>query len=380
MREGCEDRPALLGGAPVCPQGPPPWPPSDPAVESALRDCFASGDWGRYAGRFTERLRRRLSEEWGVRHVRLMCSGTAAVEAALRAVPVRAGDEVIVAAYDFKANFINVLQLGATPVLVDVLAEDWQIDPRRVAAACSPKTRAVIVSHLHGGVAAVREIVAFARPRGIAVIEDACQAAGCPIDGAVAGTIGDVGVVSFGGSKTLSAGRGGAVFTDDDGCAQRIRLWDERGNRACPLSELQAAAVLPQLERLEERNRRRWQAAARLCRALADVPGLRPLIPAALLQGTSETPSAPVTIPGLYKLGFRFVPEVTGVSADLFSRAVRAEGVALDRGFAGLHRIHARRRFRAPEPLPNADRAHRDCLVLHHPVLLEPPERLEAVE
>lgn len=390
------------------PEGPPEWPPDDPAVAESLRECFRSGDWGRYHGRFTAELQERLSQAWDVRHVRLMCSGTAAIEAALRAVPVRPGDEVVLAAYDFKANFTNVVQLGAVPVLVDVRPGDWQIDPQQVAEASSSRTRAVIVSHLHGGIAPVEEIVRWAHARNVAVIEDACQAPGSRIGGRIAGTIGDLGVVSFGGSKTLSAGRGGAVFTNDDACAQRIHLWDERGNRAYPLSELQAAALLPQLDALPQRNRHRWSAARHLCRALRSTAVLRPLVPESLWSARdgsqerdggcrSQPPSSrgaagstandaaspdthvPATIPGLYKLGFQFDADAAGLSADLFARAVRAEGVALDRGFAALHRIHARRRFRAPFPLPNADKAHSNSLVLHHPVLLSGPAAWDAV-
>ncbi len=409
MAEHKRERPALLGGPATVPEGPPEWPPGDPAVVQKLLACFHSGDWGRYHGRFTAELQERLGQAWDVRHVRLMCSGTAAVEAALRAVPVRPGDEVILAAYDFKANFTNIVQLGAMPVLVDVRATDWQIDPQRVCEAWTPRTRAVIVSHLHGGIAPVRTIAQWARARGVAVIEDACQCPGSLIDGRIAGTIGDIGVVSFGGSKTLSAGRGGAVLTNDDACAQRIRLWDERGNRACPLSELQAAVLLPQLEALPQRNRRRWRAARHLCCALQHIGALRPLVfeslrlraddpecrdiatgtPPPAQQATASPDTAattamaddgePHTVPGLYKLGFRFDPEAVGLSAELFVRAVRAEGVALDRGFAGLHRIHARRRFRAPHSLSNADRAHENALVLHHPVLLAERGQLDAV-
>ena len=114
--------------------------------------------------------------------------------------------------------------------------------------------RAVIVSHLHGGLAAMPEIRAWADLRGVAVVEDACQVPGARIAGRLAGTWGDVGVLSFGGSKLLSAGRGGALLTDRSDVVQRIKIYSERGNQAYPLSELQAAVLLPQLESLAERN------------------------------------------------------------------------------------------------------------------------------
>ena len=98
--------------------------------------------------------------------------------------------------------------LGAIPVLVDVDPHSWNLDPERVASACRPATKAVIASHLHGGVVPMRDVMAFAREHGLQVIEDAAQMPGAVIQGRKAGTWGDVGVLSFGGSKLLTAGPG----------------------------------------------------------------------------------------------------------------------------------------------------------------------------
>src|SRR5437763_375725 len=96
------------------------------------------------------------------------------------------------------------------------------------------------------------------------IVEDACQCPGALIDGKRAGAWGDVGVLSFGGSKLLTAGRGGAILTADAGAHQRARLWQNRANVVCPLSELQAAVLLPQLETLDARNARRLEQVRRL--------------------------------------------------------------------------------------------------------------------
>ncbi len=349
---------------------PPTWPLPDEAVEAALRRTFADGSWGKYHGPNCHELSERLSELHGCEHIVLTCSGTAAVELALRGLRVGPGDEVILSAYDFEGNFKNVLAVGAHPVLVDVDSVSGQLDTDQLEAARSPRTKAIIASHLHGGVVAMPELHAFADQHGLAVIEDACQMPGAIVQGRVAGTWGDVGVLSFGGSKLLTAGRGGALVTHNAEIVQRIRVHTQRGNDAFPLSELQAAVLVPQLDRLAERNQLRTENVSRLLSLLSDVAGLR---------GFVESGSSGDTRPGFYKLGFWFDSAVFGCSRDDFASVIRAAGIALDPGFRALHRTHARGRFRAVNDLPHATRADEAILVLHHPVLLGTNEDLQAI-
>ena len=187
------------------------------------------------------------------------------------------GDEVILAGYDFPGNFRAVEAVGAVPVLVDIQRRTWCLDAAQLELAWSPRVRAILVSHLHGGLAAMPEIRAWADLRAVAVVEDACQVPGARIDGRLAGTWGDVGVLSFGGSKLLSAGRGGALLTDRSDVVQRIKIYSERGNQAYPLSELQAAVLLPQLESLAERNQQRLENAMRLLELCRGFPDLEPV-------------------------------------------------------------------------------------------------------
>lgn len=340
---------------------PPAWPLPDEAVEAALRRAFADGSWGKYHGPNCCELSERLAAMHGCEHVVLTCSGTAAVELALRGLRVGPGDEVILSAYDFEGNFKNVLTIGAKPVLVDVDPTSGQLDTDQLEAARSPRTKAIIASHLHGGVVAMPVVRAFADQYQIAVLEDACQMPGATVHGRVAGTWGDVGVLSFGGSKLLTAGRGGALITRDSEIAQRVRVQTQRGNDAYPLSELQAAVLVPQLERLSERNQLRAENVSRLLELFSDVAGLRCIV---------ESDSPGDSKPGFYKLGFWFDSSAFGCSRDDFASAIRAEGVALDPGFRALHRTHARGRFRTLNDLPHASHADEAILVLHHPVLL----------
>ena len=361
--------PAILSGEPIRPQGPPQWPVADEAILEALHRAYADCSWGRYHGGHVERLEQRLVAEHNVAHVLTCASGTFAVELALRALKVGPGDEVVMAAYDYGGNFLSIHAVGARPVLVDVDADNWNLAPEALAAAFGPATRAVIASHLHGGLVPMREVMELAGRQGVAVIEDAAQAPGALVQGRRAGAWGDVGVLSFGGSKLLTAGRGGALLTRNAAIAQRARLWLQRGNHVCPLSELQAAVLIPQLDRLAERNTRRLRGVRLLGERLRSTAGLQPFRNRALEN--SE--------PGYYKLGFQFDAERFGLDCERFVAAVRAEGVAFDEGFRALHVGRSPSRWRATGPLTQAERAHHETVVLHHPVLLGADADIEEV-
>jgi dTDP-4-amino-4,6-dideoxygalactose transaminase len=247
--------------------------------------------------------------------------------------------------------------------------DNWNLAPENLAAAFGTATRAVIVSHLHGGLVPMREVMEVAGRHGIAVIEDAAQAPGAIVQGRQAGTWGDVGILSFGGSKLLTAGRGGAILTRHAAVAQRARLWLQRGNHVCPLSELQAAVLLPQLDRLAERNIQRLRAVRFLTAQLVGVPGM------ALFRNRPLEQSEP----SYYKVGWQFDASAFGLIRARFLAALRAEGIAVDEGFRALHVERSPNRWRGPGPLTQAERAHEGAIVLHHPVLLDSDEDLMQV-
>lgn len=334
---------------------------------------LADGSWGRYHGPHCDALRNALVKYHGVEHAILCSSGTAAVELALRAAGVDSDSEVILAAYDYKANFANVLTLGALPVLIDTLAGIPTPNPAQLERAMTDRTRAIICSHLHGNSARVAEIHQIAAQRGVTVIEDACQSPGALIDGQRAGTVGDIGVLSFGGSKLLTAGRGGAILTQDPMMAQRIRLHTQRGNDAYPLSEMQAAVLLPQLRQLDDRNQTRLRNVRRIMAGLAEESELKPVV------SPSPDPGEPENFPAFYKLAFRYKNFRNNLSREEVSDQLRSQGVALDPGFPALHRIHSKKRFRAVGELANASVLHEQLMTLHHPVLLSEDEELDRV-
>lgn len=356
-----EEKPALLGGAPVRPQGPPAWPLPEPEAAAALERVLRDGSWGRYHGPGCAALEDALRAFLDVEHVLSCGSGTYAVELALRTLGVGPGDEVVLGAYDYPGNFLTVHALGALPVLVDLSPNTWNPDLDGVAAALGPKVKAILVSHLHGGLVPMRRLMDLARSLGVGVVEDAAQCPGARVDGRRAGTWGDVGTFSFGGSKLLTAGRGGALAFRDATLLQRARTRHLRGNLVCPLSELQAAVLLPQLQQLDARNTRRRESVGALAAGLRNLAGLVPLGP--VISAAEE--------PAFYKVGMRFFAEDFGLERDRFTEALRAEGIALDAGFPAAHVGRSPRRYRAASELVEASRAHREAVVLHHPVLLE---------
>ena len=350
---------AIDGGPPACPGGPPPWPPEDRAIGESLAAAFEAGAWGKYHGPFVPRLEELIAKKHDSNFALTCCSGTIAVELALRGLKIGPDHEVILAGYDFAGNFRAIESVGARPVLVDLAKDSWAMDPNEVHQAITPRTGAVVVSHLHASIAPMREIKEQAAAAGIAIVEDACQAHGAQVEGRVSGTWGDVGVWSFGGSKLLSAGRGGAIYSNREDVYQRIKIHCERGNHAFALSELQAAAVLPQLAALEDRNRRRQDAAAQLHATLADVDCLTPAA-----NGPDQSR------PSYYKLSWFYESQACGGRPrEAFIAAAQAEGVAVDAGFRGFIR-RPESRCRKVGDLPNCRRAVADTLVLHHPLLL----------
>lgn len=370
-----DDRLAIEGGTPELPQGPPPWPKPLPAVREALAAAWGDGSWGRYHGPHGERLQAALQELTATQHSWLCASGTVAVELALRGLKVGAGDEVILAAYDFPGNFRAIEAVGARPVLVDLAPHSWSIDVAAVAEATSPQAKAIIVSHLHGSLADMPRLRQVADQNGLAIVEDVCQAPGAVMAHRPAGSWGDVGVFSFGGSKLLTAGRGGALVTNRPDIVQRLRVFCDRGNDAFPLSELQAAVLLPQFQHLADDNQRRRQNATRLQSASdsLDSHDCVSLIPLRLTHGLADQPVF-YKLPWLLAAGAIDSDEIALAQVRReFIAAVRAEGVALDEGFRGFA-LRTTQRCRAIGALSRARQAAARTVLLHHPVLLESAE------
>lgn len=207
-------------------------------------------------------------------------NGTDALVLALRAIDVGPGDEVIIPAHTFIATAEAVSLVGARPIVIDVEPASRCLDPSLIEAAITPRTRAVIVVHMHGQMADMDAIGAITQRRGLMLIEDAAQAHGAELRGRKAGSAGDIGCFSFYCSKNLGAyGEAGAVTTNSASIAKRLRQLRSHGEsdhyeHACVgtnsrLDEIQAAILRIKLRRLDEWNSARRQNADRLRSLLA---------------------------------------------------------------------------------------------------------------
>jgi len=221
----------------------------------------------------------------GVREVVGLNSGTSALHAALLAVGVGPGDEVVTVAHTWISTAWAVSYVGATPVLVDVEERTCGLDPALVERALTPRTRAILPVHLYGQPADLDPILELARRRGIPVVEDCAQSIGARYKGRMTGSFGRANATSFYPGKNLGAfGEGGALLTDDPAVAARVRrlrdhAQDGRHNHVelgfnWRMDGLQGAVLSVKLKHLERWNARRRAIARRYLEGLAGIPGL----------------------------------------------------------------------------------------------------------
>ncbi|MCE5279545.1 MAG: DegT/DnrJ/EryC1/StrS family aminotransferase [Planctomycetaceae bacterium] len=233
--------------------------PEIESVAAAIRGRHING------GPVCRELEARLAARLGVPHVTVTGSGSAALLAAIKACGVAAGDEVVIPALGFVAPAHAALLAGATVRLADVRADRPLVDPAAVAAAVTPRTKAIVAIHLGGAACDIDTIKSIAAPRGIAVIEDAAQAFASAGPSGPLGTLADAGAFSMGITKLITSGEGGFVATADDRRHEQALRFRNHGTLAIAdnvfpqpgfnlrLTDMQAALVLPQLDRLDER-------------------------------------------------------------------------------------------------------------------------------
>jgi len=250
-----------------------------PRVMAVMED--ASFILGPDVARFEENFARYLDARYCVG----VESGTAALQFALEALGIGQGDEVIIPANTYIASALAVSAVGAKPVLVDI-DRTYFMDPTLLEAAVTPRTKAIMPVHLYGQAVPMDVIGEFARARGIAVIEDACQAHGARWNGRRVGSFGEVGCFSFYPGKNLGAyGDGGAIVTNDPEIADRLRLLRDFGQRKkyehlikggnCRLDSIQAAVLDVKLRHLDDWNEARRRHAKAYDERLAAI-GLTP--------------------------------------------------------------------------------------------------------
>jgi len=291
----------------------------EPAMQSVLeRGAFIMGAEH-------EAFEQAFARYLGVRRCLGVASGTDALELALRALGLGPGDEVITVPNTFIATTEAISHVGASLRWVDVDPRTYNLDPERLEAAITPRTRAVLPVHLYGQPADMRPIMAVARRHGLKVIEDCAQAHGARDHGQRVGTFGDLACFSFYPGKNLGAyGDGGAVVTNDEALAERVALLRNHGQQTkyvhvmegwCHrLDNLQAAVLGVKLRHLDDWNECRRRAAATYNRLLGDLPEV-------------VTPYVPAGVEPVFHLYVIQVPDRDGVQA-----ALQAQGIA-----TGIH-------------------------------------------
>jgi dTDP-4-amino-4,6-dideoxygalactose transaminase len=218
----------------------------------------------------------------GAKHAIATSSGTTGLHLALLAHGIGPGDEVITSSFTFIASVNTILFTGARPVFVDIDEPTFNLDPARLEAAITPRTKAVMPVHLYGQACDMDEICAIARKHGLAVIEDAAQAVGATYGGRGVGSFG-TGVFSLYATKNVMSGEGGIITTDDDRVADQCRLLRSHGMREryqyemlgynFRLNDVLAAIGVAQLDRMAEATRRRRANARQWSRKAATTCG-----------------------------------------------------------------------------------------------------------
>lgn len=322
---------ALHGGAPVRTRPVIPWPQYGVEEEQALLSVLHSRSWGGYHPAVKE-LEHDFAAYHQVPHAVSCANGTVALQAALRALGVKPGHEVIVPPFTFAATATAVLLCDASPVFADIDPETFNLSVDAAAAAITPRTRAIVVVHFGGRPAEMDAFQALARKHGIALLEDAAHAHGARWNGIPVGGWGDAATFSFQGFKLMTAGEGGIILTRFPDVAERCWSYCNHGRKPDAgwfdhftlgtnyrLTAFQAAVLLAQLRRLPEQTCLRAANTAYLRERLREVPGLR------LPEEDPRIQQNPH-----YLLTFWYNPEeFGGLPRDLALQALQAEGVPL---------------------------------------------------
>jgi perosamine synthetase len=250
-------------------------------VTDALRSTWISG------GAYVEEFERQIARLNGIPYAIAVSNGTTALHLALLGLGIRPGDEVIVPAFTFAAAANMAMAVGAQVVTADVDPETWCLDPGSVERVITDSTRAIIAVHLYGNVAEMDELVELANHARVALVEDAAEAAFSQYKGRFAGTIGQVGTLSFHAAKTITTGEGGMVMTADETLHQRMMVLRNQGMRKGKpywhdvagynfrLTNVQAAIGCAQLKQLDTIRSERARVYCSYRRLLRDVKDFR---------------------------------------------------------------------------------------------------------
>ncbi|HUQ47293.1 MAG TPA: DegT/DnrJ/EryC1/StrS family aminotransferase [Gemmatimonadaceae bacterium] len=325
-----------------------------------LNECIDTG-WISSEGPFIREFENLFAARVGRKHGVAVCNGSAALDAALAAMNLAPGDEVIMPTFTIISCATAITRLGAIPVLIDCESDTWNMNVSAVEARITPKTRAIMVVHLYGLPVDMDPILDIAKRHNLQVIEDAAEMIGQTYRGKPCGSFGELSTFSFYPNKHVTTGEGGMVVTDDDELAEKLRRlrnlgfspprrfvheelgWNFR------MTNLQAAVGLAQLERLDEFVAKKRHIFARYTKLLSGTPGIE--LPVAEKDFATN-------INWVY--GIVIADEVSFDAEEAMARLAKL-GVGTRPFFWPMHEqpVYLRMGFFAGEQHPNAERIAR---------------------
>jgi perosamine synthetase len=302
--------------------------PSITELEVGYATDAARNGWGDRCYEYIHRFESLFKAHLGVRYAIATSSCTGALHMGLAALGLGPGDEVIVADTNWIASVAPIVHLGAKAVFVDILPDSWCVDPKRVMAAITPRTKAILAVHLYGNLCEMQLLLEIGRQHGIAVIEDAAEALGSVYHGRRAGSMGRFATFSFHGSKTASTGEGGMFVTDDAELYETVltlsnhgrargqtrQFWPDLLGYKYKMSNIQAALGCGQIERIEELVQRKRAILGQYRDRLGD------------RVGVTMNPEPEGTVNGAWMPTVVLAPE-TGITRERLQAAFAADNI-----------------------------------------------------
>src|SRR5215472_6437882 len=326
---------AITGGEPLRKAPFTVWPMSTKEELHALEDVLASSKWGGqpFPGKYAQAFAKKFAEFHTAKYGQCVNTGTVAIQAALKAIGIRPGDEVIAPAYTWEGTVGPILLMNAIPIFVDIDPDTYCLDAKLIEKAITPNTKAILPVHLGMRFADMDEILRIAKAHNLKVIEDCAHAHGGMWRGKGAGSLGDLGAFSFQSSKLITSGEGGAVITNNLEYLELVQSYINAGRASQTdqfhhrivgfnyrLGEFQAAVLAAQLERLPEQAKTREQNMKQLESRLKDTCGIGLLKP---------DPRITRLAPYGYVLKY-FSEQANDVRRAAFVAALQLEGIPCD--------------------------------------------------
>ncbi|MBK9334683.1 MAG: DegT/DnrJ/EryC1/StrS family aminotransferase [Ignavibacteria bacterium] len=333
---------ALLGGKPIRTKAFPIWPRATDLEKAYLNKVVNSNGWGIFRANTVFQFGNEFAEYHGASYGIPCANATIALQIQLQALGIQKGDEVITTIFTCISTITGILNIGAIPIFVDINENDYCIDTKKIVEKITEHTKAIIAVHLYNSLCELDELVEISKNHRLFLIEDAAQVPGSFYKDKGVGTYGICGSFSFQEAKSMTSGEGGIILTNDRELSElinsyincgRIREGDIITRRVIGgnyrMTNFQAAILLGQLEVLKERTDKRESNSLYLNKELKKIHGIKIN---ERLEGTTKQ--------GCYYYIFKIQPEILGISKDLFTLALEAEGIQTKKCFPLYIRIH----------------------------------------